>query len=194
MTSPAQSSSHMARNLAIGVVVLVVLAAGAYVALNSAGISVVQVKTITVTTVTSSTTQTFTPVSSNVVNGLISVGAGQYEDYQITVPDGASNVQLTGNFQASGGSGNDIIVLVMDQTDFVNWQNGHQASAFYNSGQLTTATISASLPGSGTYYLVYSNAFSTFSSKNVNTQANLAYTQSVQSVVTYTATYTTTTK
>ena len=151
-----------------------------------------QVKTVTLTTVTSSTTQTSTSVSSNVVNGQISVSAGQSEDYQITVPDGASNAQLTGNFQASGGSGNDIIVMVMDQTDFVNWQNGHQVSTLYNSGQLTTASVSASLPGSGTYYLVYSNAFSTFSSKSVNTQVNLTFTQGVQSVVTYTTTYTTT--
>lgn len=82
--------------------------------------------------------------------------------------------------------------MVMDQTDFVNWQNGHQVSTLYNSGQLTTASVSASLPGSGTYYLVYSNAFSTFSSKSVNTQVNLTFTQGVQSVVTYTTTYTTT--
>jgi hypothetical protein len=63
----------------------------------------------------------------------------------------------------------------MDQANFVNWQNGHQASAYYDSGQLTTGTISASLPSSGTYDLVYSNAFSTFSSKNVQTTVNLYY-------------------
>lgn len=86
----------MPRNLAIGVVALLVLVGGGYYALRSAGVSVVQVKTVTLTTVTSSTTQTSTSVSSNVVNGQISVSAGQSEDYQITVPDGASNAQLTG--------------------------------------------------------------------------------------------------
>jgi hypothetical protein len=192
MTAPMKSSSHMARNVGIGVVVLLILVAGAYAALSSARISVVQVKTVTETTITSSTTQTSTQVSSSVVNGDISVGAGQYEDYQFTVPDGASNAQLAGNFIASGGSGNDILVLVLDQTDFVNWQNGHSVTTYYNSGQLTTSSISASLP-SGVYYLIYSNTFSTFSSKTVNTDATLTYTQDVQTVVTYTTTYTTTT-
>lgn len=182
------------RNVGIGLIVLLVLAAGGYFTLNSAGISVVQVKTVTLTTVTSSTTETTTGVTTNIVNGNIGVSAGQYQDYQVTVPAGAYNAQLTGSFRASGGSGNDIIVYVLDQTNFVNWQNGHQVSAEYNSGQLTTSTFSLNLPASGTYYLVYSNTFSTFSSKTVNTQANLAYTQNVQSVVTYTSTYTTTTK
>lgn len=183
----------MGRNIGIGIVVLLVMAGGAYVALSSAGVSVVQVKTVTITTVTSSTTQTSTPVSANVVNGDISVRAGQYEDYQLTVPANAAGAELTGNFLASGGSGNDIIVLIMDQTDYVNWQNGHQASTYYNSGQITTSTFNVSLPSGGTYFLVYSNQFSTFSSKSVNTQATLTYAQSAQTVVTYTTTYTTTT-
>jgi len=63
----------------------------------------------------------------------------------------------------------------MDETNFINWKNGHQSTAYYNSGQLTTGTISASLPSSGAYDLVYSNAFSTFSSKNVQTTVNLYY-------------------
>jgi hypothetical protein len=112
----------------------------------------------------------------NIVNGMITVNAGNYESYQFTIPSGASGASVSGSFTASGGSGNDIIVLIMDSTDFVNWQNGHSASAYYNSGQETTGTISASLPAGATYYLVYSNTFSTFSSKNVQTSVNLDYT------------------
>ncbi|MGI0069317.1 MAG: hypothetical protein ACREAN_03565 [Nitrosopumilaceae archaeon] len=119
------------------------------------------------------------PTTLNVVNGLITVSAGSYESYQIIVPAGASNVQITGTFTASGGSGNNIQVIIMDSTNYVNWQNGNQASAYYDSGQETTGNIATSLPGgAGTYYLVYSNTFSTFSSKNVNTQADLVYTPS----------------
>lgn len=113
--------------------------------------------------------------SANIVNGLISVPAGSHEDYAFTAPPSSTVISVTGSFTASGGSGNDIVVLVMDQTNFVNWENGHQASAYYNSGQLTTGTISAELPSSGTYYLVYSNTFSVFSSKTVQTTANLLY-------------------
>jgi hypothetical protein len=112
----------------------------------------------------------------NIVNGLITVNANSYEYYQFNVPPGATNVQVQGSFTASGGLGNDIAVLIMDSTDFINWQNGHQTSAYYSSGQLTTSNFDVSLPsGSGTYYLVYSNTFSIISQKNVNTQANLGY-------------------
>lgn len=100
-------------------------------------------------------------------------------------------MQLSGTFTASGGSGNDIIVLVMGATDYVNWENEHQASTYYDSGQITTGGFNVILPSSGTYHLVYSNQFSIISTKNVNTQANLAYTIDQQSVVTYTTTYVT---
>ena len=113
--------------------------------------------------------------STNIVNGLITVQPGGYNDYPMTIPSGVTSAVLTGTFTASGGSGNDIDVFVVDQTNFVNWQNGHQANAYYRSGQVTTGTISASLPAGATYYLVYSNTFSSASSKNVQTTVNLSY-------------------
>src|SRR2546427_9414942 len=122
-------------------------------------------------TLSSTTTQR----SVAIVNGVITVQPAQYYYYTLTVPSGATSVTVSGTFTASGGSGNDIEVLVMDQTNYVNWQNDHQANAYYDSGQVTTGTVSANLPGGGTYYLVYSNAFSTVSSKNVQTTANLYY-------------------
>ena len=65
-------------------------------------------------------------------------------------------MSIRGSFTASGGSGNDIRVLIMDSTAFTNWQNGHQVNIYYDSGQQTTGSISTSLPnGPGTYYLVY---------------------------------------
>ena len=134
------------------------------------------------------TSQTST---SNVVNGVITVGARNHQAYQFGVPADAYNAQISGTFTASGGSGNDIIVYVFDSTNYVNWENGHQSSAYYNSGQVTTDSFSINLPAGGTYYLVYDNSFSFLSSKNVNTQANLAYSESVQTVVPYTTTYTT---
>ena len=63
----------------------------------------------------------------------------------------------------------------MDHANFINWQNGHQHTWYYTSGQFTTGSISASLPGAGTYDLVYSNTFSTVSSKNVDTTVYLYY-------------------
>jgi hypothetical protein len=113
--------------------------------------------------------------TANIVNGVVTVSPGTFQYYQFSVPTGASDVFVNGTFLASGGSGNDIIVLIMDNTNFINWENGHQATAFYNSGQITTATFTTVLPNGGLYDLVYSNTFSTFSTKNVQTTANLYY-------------------
>jgi hypothetical protein len=113
----------------------------------------------------------------NIVKGLITVDASDYEYYQFTVPSGATNVEAHGSFTVSGGSGNAIVVLIMDLTEFFNWQNGHQTGAYYDSGQLTDSDFDVPLPsGSGTYCLVYSNTFSIMNPKNVNTEANLSFT------------------
>jgi hypothetical protein len=112
----------------------------------------------------------------NIVNGLVTVNAGDYEYFQFVVPVGASNVHVEGSFTASGTWGNDIEVLIVDSMDFVNWQNGYQASTYYNSGQLSNSSFDVPRPSvSRAYYLVYSNTFSIMSNKNVNTQANLSY-------------------
>lgn len=163
-TTPQRNStmSHTARNVAIAIAVLLVIIIAVVVAvslMNSNGGSIIP------------TTHT-----TNIVNGLVTVNANSYEYYTFTVPSGASNIQVSGSFTASGGSGNDIKVYVFDQSDFVNWQNGHAASAYYQSGQTTTGTISATLPSSGTYVLVYDNTFSIISQKNVNTEADFSYT------------------
>ncbi|TMI43972.1 hypothetical protein E6H23_01990 [Candidatus Bathyarchaeota archaeon] len=113
--------------------------------------------------------------TGNIVNGLITVSSGGYNYYPFTLPSGATSIAVSGSFTASGGSGNDIQVLILDQTNFVNWQNGHQASAYFNSGQEIVGSITTNLPSAGTYYLVYSNTFSTFSSKNVQTTVDLSY-------------------
>ena len=161
-------SSHTGRNMAIGIIValfLVIIVFAAISAMNSAnsngsgnGLNILP------------TTHT-----TNIVNGLVTVNANSYEEYTFTIPSGASSIQVSGSFTASGGSGNDIKVLIVDQSDFVNWENGHTCQCYYQSGQETTGSISASLPSSGTYVLVYDNTFSLFSQKNVNTQVNLSY-------------------
>ncbi len=185
-TMPAKPSGG-SRKIAIVVVVVILVVIVAAVVAFSSGIGIVQTKTVTTTA--TSTTTTLSQTSANVVNALVTVGARNYEDYQINVPQGATSVTVSGSFTASGGSGNDIEVIVLDSTSFVNWQNGHQVSAYYDSGQVTTNNFNIQLPGSGTYYLVYNNQFSLLSSKNVNTQVNVNYLIPVQTVVTYTTSY-----
>lgn len=113
--------------------------------------------------------------SATVVNGVITVKAGGYHDYPVRVNDGMDGARLSGRFSASGGSGNDIVVLVLDQDAFVNWANGHGTSALYSSGQTTTGSVSARLSEPGTYHVVFSNRFSTITSKDVTAEVNLKY-------------------
>jgi hypothetical protein len=92
--------------------------------------------------------------TSTIVNGVITVNSGSYNSYQFTAPSGATGISISGSFTASGGSGNDIDVYVMDQSDFTNWENGHQASALYDSGQETTGNFNVALTPGVTYDLV----------------------------------------
>jgi Ca2+-binding RTX toxin-like protein len=110
--------------------------------------------------------------TETIVDGVVTVEAGKYVDYNFSVPSQAS---ISGNFTASGGSGNDIRVLILDETSYINWINGHNVSTYYDSGQITTGSITASVP-KGNYYLVYSNTFSTLSAKNVKTKVDVTYT------------------
>jgi hypothetical protein len=150
----SQKVSHTWRNIAIVVIVIIVCA----IILSTPGI--------------------ISPEHTiNIVNGLIIVDTLSYNCYGFTIPSGASNAHVSGTFTVSGGSGNDIVVFIMDSSNFNNWKNGYSASTYYNSGLLTTSSFDVSLPAGELYYLVYSNIYSALSSKNVQTTVNLYYTK-----------------
>ena len=181
MTSP---KPHVSRNIVIVVVVALVVCVAAYVAVVSPGFLLARSNNITVGHYATEMpiTHLFTPV-----NGTITVTAGGYENYQVNVPSEAFNIQLSGTFTVTGGSGNDIDVYILNYTNFLNWQNGGTYSTYYNSGQVTGANFSVSLPAGQIYYLVYSNP-SVVSTKTVNAHALFYYTVIVQVTVTYTST------
>ncbi|MCL4339741.1 MAG: emp24/gp25L/p24 family protein [Thaumarchaeota archaeon] len=117
----------------------------------------------------------YMPETVTVFSGSTAVNANQYSYTYFTVPSDATNVVLSGNLQASGGSGNDVIVYIFDSTDFINWQNGHTASALYSTGQETAFNINIGLPSGDTYYVVFDNTFSLFSGKTVTGTLTLSY-------------------
>ena len=163
---PSYQPSHAGRNVVIAIVIIVVVIVAAVAAVGS----------IFFFTAINRSSMLRQIQSQNIVNGLITVQAGSYNYYAFTVPAGAANIHVVGTFTATGGGGNDIVVYIMDQTDFVNWSNRHQSTAYYNSGQLTTESFDIDLGPGISYDLVYSNIFSAFTSKNVQTTANLFYT------------------
>jgi hypothetical protein len=116
--------------------------------------------------------------TTTVSNPALSVNALSFSYFKLDVPSGATSVLLHGNFTASGGTGNDIEVFVLPESDFVNWQNGHAARTFYNSGKVTVGSLNVNLPAdAGAYYLVFNNKFSLLTPKFVRVDAALTYYQ-----------------
>jgi hypothetical protein len=112
--------------------------------------------------------------SQDIASGAFTVGARTYVYYDFMVDQSWRKVRLNGRFQAQGGWGNDITVLLTDEDGFTNWQNGHNARVWYNSGKVTIGTINVTLPP-GHYYLVFSNTFALISNKAVNATILLFY-------------------
>lgn len=108
------------------------------------------------------------PTSASIMTGSIALQAGEYRYYQPKVDsDIMSNARIVGHLEASGGTGNDIDVFVLTETQFTNWKNNHETSALFNSGRSTAVDLDVTLERTGTYVLVISNAFSTVTPKTV---------------------------
>lgn len=117
------------------------------------------------------------PRVMNLVDTAFTLSAEQGMQWNFTVPPSATDVRVEGTFTASGGTGNDVEVYLLNDDEFVNWQNRHAVNALYNSGRMTQGTLDAGLPsGAGTYHLVFSNKFSLFSPKAVRASIRLHYT------------------
>lgn len=121
---------------------------------------------------------TYVPVVEDIASGSFTLPAGQIHEIRFIVDtDKVRNVRVAGRFSASGGSGNDVQVILADEDNYINWKNGHEANSLYGTGKVTRGTIDVSIPTSGIYYLAFSNAFSGLSSKTVLAEVKLHYEQ-----------------
>jgi hypothetical protein len=112
--------------------------------------------------------------SQDVLAGSFIVEPGKYKTFAVTVTAAMKNPSVEGNFKATGGD-NDIEVLVLEEGQYLNWQNGHKFDATYNSGRVAAGKPKMQLPQSGTYYLVFSNCFSDITNKAVVADVKLQY-------------------
>lgn len=128
---------------------------------QSSSCSYVVVKRLSTTWVTSSST-----IQSNIINDKVVVEPGYYKYYSL---DFAEQTTLKGYFTTVGGSGDDIIVALLDDIGFTNYVKDHSFRSYYYSGKITTDRFTVTLPP-GKYYLVLDNRFSVFSNKVVNLQ------------------------
>ncbi len=116
--------------------------------------------------------------TTTLANPALKVNALNFAYFKLDVPAGATSVLVHGNFTASGGLGNDVEAFLLLESDFVNWQNRHDAKTFYNSGKVTVGNLNVNLPAdAGTYYLVFSNRFGLLAQKTVRVDAALTYYQ-----------------
>lgn len=113
----------------------------------------------------------------NLVNGSIIVKSAQWKYYSFNTLKSWRNIHLNGKFEASGGSGDDIRLLVMTKNDFTNFTNGHQAYSIYDSGKLTVSNLNVGLPSeTQDWVIAFDNTFSTVTDKEVNADISLIYT------------------
>jgi len=83
---------------------------------------------------------------------------------------------LVGSYSASGGAGNDIVVMIGTPIDVQNALSGHPAQLLYQSAKLTAGMFDVPLPGPGPYAIAFTNRFSLVSAKLVTADLALAYT------------------
>ena len=113
--------------------------------------------------------------AETITDGSIAIKPHGFAAYRIAVPEGAIDVGLTGQFEASGRADDDVEILVLTDSEFVVWQSDYATSPFYDSGKVAKADMQASLPSrAGTYYLVLSNKPSRVE-KTVHVTAGLRY-------------------
>jgi hypothetical protein len=118
--------------------------------------------------------------SQNVANGQIQVDAGKLAYYKVEVTPDMQDPVINGSFSASGGGGNDIVTVIADEINYINWANGHDSQVLWSTnGQQTVGKFSVNLKP-GVYYLGISNKFSAISDKQVALKVELDYKQQAQ--------------
>jgi len=112
--------------------------------------------------------------AQTIVDAAVSVDPRSFSSFMFTVPPGALNVSVTGEFSAAAGSlrkrsGSDdnenaknrdtsIEAYVLTDAAFAVWSSGYSTQTQYESGPVAGAIINAPLPpAAGVYHLVFNN-------------------------------------
>lgn len=102
-----------------------------------------------------------------IVNGSFIVEPRSFKPFKVTVAPGSVNPRVEGTFTASGAN-NDIEMMLLEASQFQNWQNRNKFTVAYQSGRVTADKLAIPLPPQAdTYYVVFSNRFSMISNKAV---------------------------
>jgi hypothetical protein len=120
---------------------------------------------------------TYTPRIINLVDGIITVPAGSNYDIPFLVDiNTMKDVRIEGTFEVLDGSGNEIIIKIVDDMEHFNPEYGYRIKALYSFGRLNTSSIDVPITNSGAYHLVFSNMFSP-NLKNVSAKFDLYFSE-----------------
>ena len=112
--------------------------------------------------------------SETIVPTAFSVSPHSFSYYKFTVPPGATQVAIDGQFSVAAGA-NEVEAFLFSDDEFANWQSGY-SGAYYTSGRVARGEIVADLPsGAGAYYVVFNNKFSPRAAKTVQAAVTLRY-------------------
>lgn len=114
--------------------------------------------------------------AEEITPAVVSLGAHNFAAFKFTVPSGAGNVTVRGQFSSTGGSDGAVEAYLLSDAAFVSWQDGYSSSTYYESGRVAQSSIDVSLPmGPGSYYLVFNNKFSPRAPKTVQALISVRY-------------------
>jgi len=120
--------------------------------------------------------------SKKLVSGQVNVRAGRDVRYRIKI-DASKMLEpaVTGWFRASGGSKNDIALVLATEYEFENLIHGHEARVLFATDSITTGEFHVSITQSGTYILALNNRFSLFMPRTFVANIDLRYSTPRQS-------------
>ena len=107
------------------------------------------------------------------VKGTIHVSPLSYYRSMFVIKSDMRNVKLRGDFREAGNT--DFYTYVFDDLNFQNWAASADSKAIYSSGKVVVGKISLNIAIPGTYYVVFSNKHSLFTSKNVEAAIYLEF-------------------
>jgi hypothetical protein len=85
----------------------------------------------------------------------------------------AAPVAIQGQFRAAGGTGNDIYVAIAEESEAINWADGHEARVLWVTESKRSAGNFQVDLDPGRYCIAFNNRFSAVSDKTVAVQADL---------------------
>jgi hypothetical protein len=120
--------------------------------------------------------------SKKLVSGQVNVRAGRDVRYWIKIDTSKMlEAAVTGWFRASGGSKNDLSLVVATEYEFENLIHGREARVLFATDSITTGEFHVSITQSGTYLLALNNRFSMFMPRTFIANIDLRYSTPKQS-------------